>query len=825
MICVVNCTPEFGVQDSKALGGIMAIPDITGRLSRFRIFEGFSQEDLEKTGDFVVERRAPAGEILFEQGDQPDHFYLVEEGMIEVTREDPPGAVVERRLARTGDFFGRRSLMDSTVRRATARATLDSRLLAVNAADFGTLLAMFPLLRERLKGTEVVNRLLSFPLFASFSEAQLFHVADLARVVELQAGRPIFLQGRLADAFYVIDAGQVVERAGRAVPDPRAWPRYLTAGSFFGHHGLLHSTTRRATSEAVSDVRLFSFDADAFDWLVELNPAFEGALQRPDVVGHLRNTPVFSQLDHEELKHLAGFVGLARFRPEDVLYRQGEVDPTFYMLYEGEAIIRGRDEQGKQRPRGYLKAGQSVGQSSLFLKEPRDATVEATTDTYWLYLTRDDLDRFLDQRPTAKGKLVYSGQVQERQRLQRFPWMDPDEQLVLRSRRHWFVLADKLLIPVLLLVVALFVFLFSVVDVIGFVLLAAALLWIAWRVIDWSNDFYEITTKRVAHREKVILVSETRDETPLDKIQNVNVERGLIGNLLGFGSLIMDTAAASGVTRVSFSYMAAPEKVQELIFEQMSRVQAGERSQTRRSIQEKLETTMGAGVRPAMLRPAVASSVASPQWAAAKSPLQRIYDATLGWTLWIERRTETGFVWRKHWIRLLARIWLPTLFLLVVLAALVLYLTSAAETQGLFVAPLFILLAVAGFWWWWNYEDWGNDRYEVTDDRLIDTEKLPLGLRSRRTETTFDRIQNVSFEIPHPIAMILNYGTVFIHTAGAEGRLDFSWVRDPKKVQAEVFRRLTAYNAAQRRQEHEEQWTELPEWFAVYDQTRRSASP
>lgn len=799
----------------------MAIPDIVDRLRRFRIFEGFADRDLVEVGEFLAERNTPAGDVIFQQGDRPDAFYLVEEGTVEAMREDPPGTIAERRIVRAGDFFGRRSLMEYGLRRATATAVLDARLLTASSADFGTLLAMFPRLRERLQGTEVVNRLLSFPLFSGFSEAQLFHVADLAGIEKVEAGRAIFLQGRPADAFYVIDSGQVAERASGSVPDPRTWPRYLTAGSFFGHHGLPQKAARRATAEAVTDVRLFRFDAESFDWLLQLNPQFQRALQRPDVLGQLRSTSVFAQLDDEELKHLAGFVGVARFRPGDVVYRQGEIDPTLYVLTEGEAVIRGL-EQGKQRPLGYLKAGNSAGESSLFLKEPRDVTVEATTDTHWLYLTREDLDQFLDQRPTAKGKLVFSEPVQERQRLPRFPWMDPDEQLVLRSRRHWFVLADRLMIPALLLLAAVPVFIFTAFDIVGVGMVIVAGFWIAWRVIDWSNDFYEITTKRVAHREKILLVSERRDETPLEKVQNVNVERGLFGNILGFGSLIMDTAAASGVTRVAFDYMGNPDQVQRLVFEQMGRTQAGEQSQTRRAIQEKLETTIGASVRPAMVRPAVASPDSDASAAVHKSPVQRFYDATLGRTLWIERRTETSVTWRKHWIRLLARIWLPTLVFLVVVAALILYVTSGQGVQAIFGLGFLGLLVAAGFWWWWNYEDWGNDRYEVTNDRLIDSEKLPLGFRSRRTETMFDRIQNVSSDIPHPIAMLLNYGTVYIHTAGAEGRLDFLWVRNPKKVQSEVFGRLNAYTASQRRQEKEDQWAELPEWFEAYDQSRRS---
>ncbi|HFD39369.1 MAG TPA: PH domain-containing protein [Anaerolineae bacterium] len=98
---------------------------------------------------------------------------------------------------------------------------------------------------------------------------------------------------------------------------------------------------------------------------------------------------------------------------------------------------------------------------------------------------------------------------------------------------------------------------------------------------------------------------------------------------------------------------------------------------------------------------------------------------------------------------------------------------------------------------------------------------MPLGLRSKRTETMFDRIQNVSYEIPHFVATLLNYGTVIISTAGAEGTLNFVYVRDPQGVQAEIFRRLAAYEDQQRRRQQEEQWANLPDWFAEYDRLRR----
>jgi hypothetical protein len=72
------------------------------------------------------------------------------------------------------------------------------------------------------------------------------------------------------------------------------------------------------------------------------------------------------------------------------------------------------------------------------------------------------------------------------------------------------------------------------------------------------------------------------------------------------------------------------------------------------------------------------------------------------------------------------------------------------------------------------------------------------------------------------MAYVLNYGTVLIHTAGVEGRLDFVYVKDPRKVQAEIFRRLSVYEEEQRRLQLEERWADLPQWFAEYDRTYRS---
>jgi CRP-like cAMP-binding protein/membrane protein YdbS with pleckstrin-like domain len=799
----------------------MADPTIEERLSRFRLFKDLSPEDLAQVAKFVEEKTFPSGTTLFQQGEPPDLFYLVEEGAIQETGRDQAGTIILRRKSDALDFVGHRSSMGDTPRQTTATVLRAVRLLAIRADDLRALLARFPDLRKQLDRKEVVNRLLAIPLFTVFSREQLFHVADLLRVVEYPAGQTIFRQGEMADAFYVIDTGQVRETVAGAAPGKQAWPKYFTAGNFFGRYSLLNKTARRATAEALTDVTLYRFDVDAFRWLLQLQPAFRKALRRLDLLGFLGQTEVFGRLDGEELKHLAGFVGLARFRAGDIVYRQGETDPTFYILCEGEAIVRARDEEGQERPRSYLKAGDALGETSLFLMEPRDVTVEATTDTAWCYLTRQDFDQFLTLRPEVAGRVLPRREVRIRRELRRPDWMEPEERLVFRDRRHWFFLAYRLWMPVLLMIVALFL-LTTQLNALGIGLMIPSTIWMAWRLIDWLNDYYFVTTSRVAHQEKVLWIRESRDETPLDKVQNINIERGLVGNTFGFGTLFIDTAATAGAARVTFTYLADPDTVQEIIFQQMTRVRASEELERRQAIRGKLEESVGAGIHPRIPRPAVpVAALAEPPSPPGPGLVRQILDI-LNAPFWIEKREDDRVTWRKHWIHLLRRVWLPGLVVMILGLALLVYLLGAEE-KSLGVTLFFVGLLLPGLGWlWWSWEDWGNDLYTVTNDRIIDSEALPLGFRTRRTETRFDRIQNVSFDIPSPIANVLNYGTVLIYTAGAEGRLDFVYVRDPRKVQAEIFRRLTAYEENQRRLQREERWADLPQWFAEYDRTYRS---
>ncbi|MCA9575143.1 MAG: Crp/Fnr family transcriptional regulator [Polyangiales bacterium] len=86
-----------------------------------------------------------------------------------------------------------------------------------------------------------------------------------------QAGAEIFAEGALADACYLLHEGRV-----RILKDVRGAPRSLSvlrAGDLFGEDALLPRARRSASAVALVDVQALRLERDAFDSLMQSDPA------------------------------------------------------------------------------------------------------------------------------------------------------------------------------------------------------------------------------------------------------------------------------------------------------------------------------------------------------------------------------------------------------------------------------------------------------------------------------------------------------------------------------------------------------------------------
>lgn len=152
----------------------------------------------------------------------------------------------------------------------------------------------------------------------------------------------------------------------------------------------------------------------------------------------------------------------------------------------------------------------------------------------------------------------------------------PGESIVYRARYHWIYYRTTL---ALLLVAAVFGLWWwisgqrlqagaasSIFGTIALVLLLVAAGHFLVRKIRASADEFVVTTRRVIR--KTGLVAREAEHAPIEKIQDISIDQGVIARMLGYGTAVIETASESG--RIVFPDIANPEKFRSAIWGQNS---------------------------------------------------------------------------------------------------------------------------------------------------------------------------------------------------------------------------------------------------------------
>lgn len=135
---------------------------------------------------------------------------------------------------------------------------------------------------------------------------------------------------------------------------------------------------------------------------------------------------------------------------------------------------------------------------------------------------------------------------------------------------------------------------------------------------------------------------------------------------------------------------------------------------------------------------------------------------------------------RKHVVTNLDWILLVMLFLVMPILIVGWVDLSWLPTNYGLVAVVGWYLATLGYGFE-NFLAWYFNVYIITDERIIDYDFYSL-LYKRVSEAKIDRIEDVTYEMGGAAMSILNYGTVYIQTAGEQREIDFGAVPRPEVV-------------------------------------------
>jgi len=415
----------------------------------------------------------------------------------------------------------------------------------------------------------------------------------------------------------------------------------------------------------------------------------------------------------------------------------------------------------------------------------------------------------------------------DREQRQDYPWLRKDELLVNLHLRHWLALIGQTKAAALAVLAS--TGLMWLLAFLGFPLwfglgigALLVLLSLIWGFLNYLNDYFIVTNRRVIQQEKVIFFSEHRQEALLEQIQRVDVATTFWGNLFNFGTLSVYTAGTTG--SIDFNFVAHPDSLRTAIFHHRSLSQQRSSAENKLDIQNALENRLGLSVDlPSRVHTDLAPS--SPDDTAAAPGLWQKLRRLISVDSSLEWESTERIVWHKHWWILLVQIALPGLLLLFELlflaggfssVALLQQLHSSLDAQTLLLSGGLVTLATLG-WILWAVTDWWNDTYTVTEDRIIDIEKLPLFLSEQRREAQLSDIQDIRLEMNSPLKVMLNFGNIIVQTAAGEGAFTFDHVPNPRIVKEEITRRMIAWRREDERRKAHDRSRDLPDWFEMYN--------
>ncbi|MGD8814455.1 MAG: cyclic nucleotide-binding domain-containing protein [Anaerolineales bacterium] len=533
----------------------------------------------------------------------------------------------------------------------------------------------------------------------------------------------------------------------------------------------------------------------------------------------LRELSFLSEIDDEGIEQLARKLVAVDYEPGETIVDAGAACDGLYLIMKGSVECMPPDpnqDDGGQT----LVAGDVFGALELVYGQPWSDTYRAHEATKIYLWKRREATDFFQRQPAALAELRFAARSQRLAKSLDFSWLGEGEIIDGLVQKHAAMLVRGLLAPVLLLLAggALFwwgpswvgdpmIWLATGVVVIG-------VLYGIWQWVDWGNDYYMVTNRRVVKLEKVIGIYDSRREAPLHNVLSFSVSTSFFGRLLGYGDVIIRTFTG----QIVFPNITNPYAMTTVLEKQWHRVYEHRMLEDRAS---KVDAVRGLSE----TETAVPLEPESLEETPPDEDTHRDSQIGLGrWTFKVRFEDQGVITYRKHWAVLMRRVALPSAAILL-LAGLI----GARIGEMITLLSLGTFLQIAGLlilglvlYWLYEFADWANDIYQITPTQIVDVHRKPLA-REMRKVAPLESILGTEVDRKGIIGLLLNYGDV-ISTIGTEQFL-FEGVYDPVGVQQEIVHGLEALMERKFTQERREKRDEMVEWLRVYHQEYNHHKP
>ena len=545
------------------------------------------------------------------------------------------------------------------------------------------------------------------------------------------------------------------------------------------------------------------------------------------VIAMLKNVHLFDGLDDAQLDQVAAFVRPVLLKEGEPLQLSGKDDP-FFILVSGQVRLTHTQRGGASY---VLKRGDFFGADDIFHGKRRSYELIALNPAllfrFEMISLRAMLNKFRVFTKNVKKQLTWYNLIRSKS----FSWVGEAETVKLICRKHpayQFVLE---IFPLIIAWIGILVILFAIqitttsfrlaVGWFGAGMVGLAVLWAIWRFFDWGNDYYIVTDERIVWLERTIALYDSRQEAPLVAIKAGETKSTLAGRWLGYGDVITQTFMG----QVFFRHIRNPGEIKNLIDQErkaaLERQMSTDIHDIEGKIRQKIEPS-GAVTVPSSINATVPMAVSE------KSTGQEsktILEPMSFWQSFLAR-FQTRIVaagvitYRKHLYVLFRMTWFPAACVLGLLVGTgFLYYWRSHDLISLLSPGVILFLgltlsAAAFLWWLYKFVDWSNDIYRVTVDKIIDSERKPLGDEITKS-APLENIIGLDYERLGFLGVVLNFGNVIINV-GTDNKFIFYGIHHPARAQRDIFNFMFEYRRRKQLTDTQQEQERVSSYIAAY---------
>nr|XP_034311125.1 cAMP-dependent protein kinase regulatory subunit isoform X4 [Crassostrea gigas] len=225
-------------------------------ISRNVLFSHLDDNERSDIFDAMFPVHRHAGEVIIQQGDEGDNFYVIDQGEVDIFVNDEHVTTIGE-----GGSFGELALIYGTPRAATVKAKGDVKLWGIDRDSYRRIL-MGSTIRKRKMYEEFLGKV---SILDNLDKWERLTVADALEPVQFEDGQEIVRQGEPGDDFFIITEGSAAVLQRRSENDEPVEVGRLGVSDYFGEIALLLDRPRAATVVARGPLKCVKLDRARFE--------------------------------------------------------------------------------------------------------------------------------------------------------------------------------------------------------------------------------------------------------------------------------------------------------------------------------------------------------------------------------------------------------------------------------------------------------------------------------------------------------------------------------------------------------------------------------